>query len=56
MEADSDRSEIKLVALALVSFFLPSGVVLAFVFWRYLDLNLKMLEDRRYRQLEQDVS
>ena len=41
---------IKIIGLALILICLPSGVVLAWYLKRYLDLKLKMLEDRRYRE------
>jgi hypothetical protein len=47
---------IKIIGLALILICLPSGIVLAWYLKRYLDLRLKMLEDRRYRESLDDIS
>ena len=47
---------IKIVGLALVLICLPSGIVLAWYLRRYLDVRLKMLEDKRYRESLEDIS
>jgi hypothetical protein len=47
---------IKIVGLALLLICLPSGIVLAWYLKRYLDLKLRMLEDRRYRESLDDIS
>lgn len=47
---------IKIIGLALFLICLPSGIVLAWFLKRYLDLKLKMLEDRRYRESLDDIS
>jgi len=47
---------IKIIGLALLLICLPSGIVLAWYLKRYLDLRLKMLEDRRYRESLKDIS
>lgn len=47
---------IKIIGLALLLICLPSGVVLAWYLKRYLDLKLRTLEDRRYRESLDDIS
>jgi len=47
---------IKIIGLALLLICLPSGIVLAWYLKRYLDLRLKMLEDKRYRESLNDIS
>ncbi|HEY6402314.1 MAG TPA: hypothetical protein VI479_12945 [Blastocatellia bacterium] len=47
---------IKIIGFALVMICLPSGIVLAWYLKRYLDIKLKMLEDRRYRESLDDIS
>jgi hypothetical protein len=47
---------IKIIGLALLLMCLPSGIVLAWYLKRYLDLKLRMLEDRRYRESLDDIS
>ena len=47
---------IKIIGLALILICLPSGIVLAWYLKRYLDVRLKMLEDKRYRESLEDIS
>ncbi|MGH9767838.1 MAG: hypothetical protein ACREAB_10430 [Blastocatellia bacterium] len=47
---------IKIIGLALLLICLPSGIVLAWYLKRYLDVKLKMLEDKRYRESLEDIS
>jgi hypothetical protein len=47
---------IRIIGLALFIIFLPSGIVLAWYLKRYLDLKLRILEDRRYRESMDDIS
>lgn len=47
---------IRFIALALFLLLLPSGFVIASRLKRYLDLKLSMMEDQRYRDLEEGYS
>jgi hypothetical protein len=47
---------IRIIAFALILICLPSGIVLAWYLKRYLDIKLKMLEDKRYRESLDDIS
>lgn len=44
---------LRIIALALLLLILPSGFVIASRLKRYLDLKLSMMEDKRYRDLEE---
>jgi hypothetical protein len=47
---------IKIIGLALLLICFSSGIFLAWYLKRYLDVKLKMLEDRRYRESLNDIS
>lgn len=46
---------IRLILLAFIVLGLPSGIVLAGYLAKYLSIRLQMLEDKRQKQLLEDI-